>query len=56
MRVRVIAYGYGARAIDCGRTGTVVGRARKRLIVSLDYGNGEPAEIRNIDRGCLAIL
>lgn len=41
--VRVIAYGYGARKIDCGRTGTVTAHGRTRVTVSLSYGNGEPA-------------
>lgn len=41
--VRVIAYGYGARKIDVGRTGTVTGHGRTRVTVSLTYGNGEPA-------------
>lgn len=51
--VRVTSYGYGARQIDCGRTGTVTGHARKRATVQLRRGNGLPAEVRNIDPACL---
>jgi hypothetical protein len=46
--VRVIAYGYGARAVDCGQTGTVIHQNRTRVIVHLQYG-----EVRPIAPMCL---
>ena len=51
--VRVASYGYGARQIDCGRTGIVTAHGRKRVTVQLRHGNGLPAEARNIDPACL---
>lgn len=46
--VRVIAYGYGARAVDCGQTGTVIRHNRTRVVVQLQYG-----AVRSIAPMCL---
>lgn len=49
--VQVKAWGYGARSMDCGRTGVVTSLDRSR--VKVDFGKGE---VRSISPLCLSLL
>ena len=52
-KVRVVYYGYGARAADCGRTAVVVAHNRKRVVVRWDTREWGAEPTAAIDPGCL---